>query len=86
MSTDPFKLAIHMVMSLDGIIAKTDNSVSWFETVDNYDKGVAGQNPENFLKTIDCYVMGSRTYQHAQELSKNYGWPYRFLNIVIKCH
>jgi dihydrofolate reductase len=25
-----------------------------------------------FVKTIDCYVLGSRTYEHALEL----GWPY----------
>ncbi len=47
-----------MVSSLDGIIAKKDNSVSWFETSSNYEKGVSGQNPEEFLKTIDCYAMG----------------------------
>lgn len=65
-----------MVSSLDGMIAKKDNSISWFETPDIYEKGVTGQNPEEFLKTIDCYVMGSKTYEHALELSKAYGWPY----------
>jgi dihydrofolate reductase len=65
-----------MVSSLDGIIAKKDNSVAWFETSSNFDKGVAGQDAEEFLKTIDCYVMGSRTYEHALELSKTYGWAY----------
>lgn len=65
-----------MVSSLDGIIAKKDNSVSWFEASSNYEKGVSGQDPEEFLKTIDCYVMGSRTYEHALELSKSYGWAY----------
>ena len=76
MATDLFKITIHMVSSLDGYIAKKDNSVSWFETSDNYDKGVSGQNPEEFLKTIDCYIMGSRTYEHALKLSKSYGWAY----------
>ena len=65
-----------MVSSLDGIIAKKDNSVSWFETADIYENGVSGQDPEEFLKTIDCYIMGSRTYDHALELSKSYGWAY----------
>ncbi len=65
-----------MVSSLDGIIAKKDNSVSWFEVSDFYEKGVSGQDPVEFLKTIDCYVMGSRTYEHALELSKSYGWAY----------
>src|SRR4051812_18038610 len=74
--SNAFSLTIHMVSSLDGFIAKKDNSVSWFETSDNYEKGVTGQDTEEFLKTIDCYVMGSRTYEHALELSKSYGWAY----------
>ena len=35
-----------MVASLDGFIAKKDNSVAWFETPDYYEKGVAGQDAE----------------------------------------
>ncbi len=75
-----------MVSSLDGIIAKRDNSVSWFDTTDNYEKGVAGENPEEFLKTIDCYVMGSLTYQHALELSKSYGWAYGDVPTIVVSH
>jgi dihydrofolate reductase len=71
-----FTLTIHMVSSLDGFIAKKDNSVSWFETADVYKKGVAEQDTAEFLKTIDCYVMGAHTYEHALELSKLYGWAY----------
>ena len=58
MTADPFKVTIHMVASVDGMIAKKDNSISWFETSDYYEKGVVEQNTEEFLKTIDCYVMG----------------------------
>lgn len=76
MAADSFTLTIHMVSSLDGMIAKKDNSVSWFETSSHYEKGVSGENPEEFLKTIDCYIMGSRTYEHALELSTSYGWVY----------
>lgn len=65
-----------MVSSLDGIIAKKDNSASWFETSGNYEKGVVGEDPAEFLKTIDSYVMGSKTYELALELSKDYGWAY----------
>ena len=65
-----------MVSSLDGFIASKDNSVSWFETSDNYEKGVSEQDSVEFLKSIDCYVMGSHTYEHAVELSKSYGWAY----------
>ena len=72
------KITLHLVASLDGIIAKKDNSVSWFETADIYEKGatVTEQDAAAFLKMIDCYVMGSHTYEHALELSKSYGWAY----------
>jgi len=75
-----------MVSSLDGIIAKKDNSVSWFETSHYYEKGVSGQGPEEFLKTIDCYVMGSRTYEHALELSRSYGWAYGETPTIVVTH
>jgi dihydrofolate reductase len=84
----PFKVTIHMVSSLDGIIAKPDNSVSWFETSDQYDKGVeiTKKEIEEFLKTIDCYVMGARTYEHALELSKSYGWVYGDVPTIVVSH
>lgn len=76
MTGEDFKITIHMVSSLDGIIAKRDNSISWFETSHNYEKGIEEQNSEEFLRTIDCYVMGSKTYELALELSETYGWAY----------
>ena len=86
MATDTFKIVIHMVSSLDGFIAKKDNSVSWFDTADNYEKGVSGPDAEEFLKTIDCYVMGSRTYEHALELSRSYGWAYGDVPTIVLTH
>ena len=86
MTTDTFKVTIHMVSSLDGFIANKDNSVSWFETSDYYEKGVNEQDAEEFLKTIDCYVMGSRTYEHAFELSKSYGWAYGDVPTIVLTH
>jgi dihydrofolate reductase len=86
MKANTFKLTIHMVSSVDGIIAKKDNSVSWFETIDYYENGIAAQNTEEFLKTIDCYVMGARTYEHALELSKSYGWAYGNTPTIVVTH
>ena len=83
---DAFKVTIHMVSSLDGIIAKKDNSVSWFESTDNYENGVAEENAEEFMKTIDCFVMGARTYEHALELSKNFGWAYGDVPTIVVSH
>jgi|SRR5882724_1519406 len=88
MMTDTFNLTIHMVSSLDGIIAKKDNSISWFETSDYYEKGIelTEQDTAAFLKTIDCYIMGSRTYEHALELSKLYGWAYGDVPTIVVTH
>ena len=75
-----------MVSSLDGFIAKKDNSVSWFETSDHYENGAAEPDAAEFLKSIDCYIMGSRTYEHALELSKNYGWAYGDKPTIVLTH
>ena len=51
------------------------SSVSWLDANGSvYEAGVSisAEEAANFVKTIDCYVLGSRTYEHALEL----GWPY----------
>lgn len=69
----PSTITLHMVSSLDGIIARRDNSVSWLDsTGDVYEKGVSHDRGEEAVEAIDCFVLGSRTYEHALQL----GWPY----------
>ena len=72
-------LTIHMVASLDGFIARRDGSVDWMETADEFAAGdtMEPEFVEAFLKTIDCYVMGSRTYETALRFeAKGFGWAY----------
>jgi dihydrofolate reductase len=65
-------VTLHVVSSLDGFIAKKDNSVSWMDSSgDVYEAGVTDDGAE-VIESIDCYVLGSRTYEHALQL----GWPY----------
>jgi dihydrofolate reductase len=68
-----------MAASLDGFIARKDGRVDWLETSDNFEAGEA-LTPESiaeFLSTIDCYVMGSRTYETALDFEgKGLGWSY----------
>src|SRR3954464_14624007 len=72
-------ITIHMAASLDGFIARKDGRVDWLETADEF---VGGEtlDPEyvnSFLKSIDCYVMGSRTYETAMGFeAKGFGWAY----------
>src|SRR5215831_5709407 len=66
------RVTIHMAASLDGFIARRDGRVDWLETSDEFADGDTLDQGfvESFLKTIDCYVMGSRTYETAL------GWSY----------
>ena len=70
-----------MVASLDGFIASKDGSISWMQSTDHYEPGVTltEEYVADFLKSIDCYVMGSRTYKHALEL----GWPYGDTPVIV---
>ena len=73
------RVTIHMAASLDGFIARTDGSVDWLETADTFEGGdtMAPEFVEAFLETIDCYVMGSRTYETALNFeAKGFGWAY----------
>jgi dihydrofolate reductase len=72
-------VTIHMAASLDGFIARKDGSVDWLETSDQFVGGdtMSPEFVEAFLKTIDCYVMGSRTYETALSFeAKGLGWSY----------
>jgi dihydrofolate reductase len=76
-------ITLHVVASLDGIIAKRDNSVSWMDTVgDGYEKGVSDASAEDGAEAIDCFVLGARTYEHALEI----GWPYGDTPTVVVTH
>src|SRR5919204_3317783 len=79
MATTDSRVTIHMAASLDGFIARKDGSVDWLEISDEFADGET-MDPgfvEAFLKTIDCYVMGSRTYETALDFeAKGLGWAY----------
>ncbi len=77
-STDS-RVTIHMAASLDGFIARRDGRVDWLETADRFEGGevMAPEFVAAFLRTIDCYVMGSRTYETALDFeARGMGWSY----------
>ena len=79
MTANDSRVTIHMAASLDGFIARTDGRVDWLETADEFTGGetMDASTAAAFLRTIDCYVMGSRTYAMALRFeSEGFGWAY----------
>ena len=83
------RITIHMAASLDGFIARKDGRVDWMETSDEFASGET-MDPafiEAFLETIDCYVMGSRTYETALNFeAKGMGWAYGEKPVFVLTH
>jgi dihydrofolate reductase len=78
-----------MAASLDGFIARKDGRVDWLETSDEF-AGGAAMDPEyveEFLKSINCYVMGSKTYETALRFEANgMGWAYGDKPVFVLTH
>jgi dihydrofolate reductase len=77
--SDASRVTLHMVASLDGFIARKDGRVDWLETRDSFAGGetLTAEAMEAFLKSIDCYVMGARTYETALAFEEQgLGWAY----------
>jgi dihydrofolate reductase len=89
MTSAESRVTIHMAASLDGFIARKDGSVDWMETADEFagGKSMDAEVVAAFLKTIDCYVMGSRTYETALGFeAKGLGWAYGDTPTIVLTH
>jgi dihydrofolate reductase len=78
-----------MVASLDGYIARPDGSTDWLETQDNFDAGAAltGEEIAAFLASVDCYLLGARTYETALDFeAKGFGWAYGETPVFVLTH
>jgi dihydrofolate reductase len=68
-----------MASSLDGFIARRNGTVDWMEAADEFAGGEVMDSAQvtAFLETIDCYVMGSHTYELALAFdAQGAGWAY----------
>jgi dihydrofolate reductase len=89
METGTPRVTIHMAASLDGFIARRDGGVDWLETSDHFEGGdtMTPESVATFLRTIDCYVMGSRTYETALDFeAKGLGWSYGDKPTIVLTH
>lgn len=86
MSERRSRVTIHMAASLDGFVARKDGGVEWMETGDEFAGGET-LDPAfvaEVLASIDCYVMGSRTYETALAFeARGAGWAYGEKPVVV---
>jgi dihydrofolate reductase len=79
MASELSTVTVHMAASLDGFIARKDGSVDWMHVKDSYEAGetLDPAYVRAFLAAIDCYVMGSKTYETALGYERSgKGWAY----------
>jgi dihydrofolate reductase len=82
-------VTIHMVASLDGFIAREDGGTDWLDTGDRFEAGVELTPEEiaDFLASVDCYLLGARTYETALGFeAKGYGWAYGETPVFVLTH
>ena len=74
------KISIYIATSIDGFIAREDDSLDWLDCMggDNEDYGF-----KNFLNSIDAVILGRKTYEVATTAYGTPNWPYQGKKIVV---
>ena len=77
------ELVLYIAQSLDGYIARKDQSIDWLL---EYDDPTVSERYNQFIEQIDTIIMGYSTYrQLIEELSVD-NWPYNDLNVFVLTH
>lgn len=53
------------------------------ETEDFYEQGIEPETNTNYFNSVDCFLMGLHTYEHAEELAKDYSWVYGDVPTIV---
>jgi len=68
-------VTVHMVSSVNGFVTSGDDSqLDWMKSIYAYAAGkeLTQQDVQDYLDSIDCYVLGAKSYALTQQI----GWPY----------
>lgn len=77
-------ITLYIAASLDGFVADDSGGVDWLESFeDTHDDGEPGGSYEDFFETVDCLVMGARTYEQVLGFGE---WPYGDRPTVVVTH
>ena len=66
------RITLYIATSLDGFVADEEGDVAWLEGFGDDSEDEPG-GYEAFFESVDCLVMGSRTYEQVLSFGE---WPY----------
>ncbi|WP_276258086.1 dihydrofolate reductase family protein [Haloglomus litoreum] len=66
-------VTLYVATSVDGYIADADGGVGWLDEIAEDAPADEVSSYEAFFETVDCLVMGSRTYEQILGFGE---WPY----------
>lgn len=80
MHTQRPKISIYISVSIDGFIARKDNSLDWLDCVEdgNEDYGF-----NHFLNSVDAVILGRKTYDVAATAYGSPKWPYSGKCLIV---
>lgn len=77
------ELVLYIAQSLDGYIARTNESIDWLLLFD--DESTANRY-NKFMDTVDTIVMGYSTYRQVTEELSVDNWPYNDKKVYVITH
>lgn len=77
------ELVLFIAQSLDGYIARTNESIDWLLLFD--DESTANRY-NKFIETVDTIVMGYSTYRQVTEELSVDNWPYKNKEVYVVTH
>jgi dihydrofolate reductase len=80
MHTQRPKISIYISASIDGFIARKDNSLDWLDCVED---GSEDYGFNDFLNSIDGVILGRKTYHVAATAYGTSKWPYSGKRLIV---
>jgi len=71
------QISIYIAPSIDGYIARKDQSLDWLDQVGGFDEDYGFKE---FLDSVDSLIIGRKTYEVASSVTD---WPYKGKRVVV---
>lgn len=77
------QLTLYVATSVDGFLADDEGGVAWLDEFEQAANGDTVDAYEDFFASVDCLVMGARTYEQILTFGE---WPYEARPTYVFTH